>query len=780
MGNTHNSGIQEGATDVLPASRRLTKRTNLSEQVTSFLGRQAELRQLESELAKHPMVTITGPGGMGKTRIALRLAADLLDDYADGVWVIELDALTDPGLVPHEVANRLGIREVPGAALVETLTEHLESSSCLLVLDNCEHLVEACADLSNRLLATCRSVKILATSRQPTGALKERVWRLPPLSVAAGGAPDQGLSEAACLFIDRAWPGLTPDAVGRERSTAIAQICRRLDGIPLAIELAAARAKVMEVGELGTRLDDRLRLLTGGPGAVPRHQTMRAAVDWSYQLLDAKERSLFRRLSVFAGGFSLHEAEEICSGGGLAVEEIMDLLVRLLDKSLVMPIEIGAQENPMRVLATLQQYAQEQLGERGEATTFSRRHADYFLRLVERVRDLQNSPDYSHRLDLIEREHDNIRAALAFFQTISAELNLRMATSLIGFWDARGYLTEGADWLDKALETWPDETAFRADGLGAAGWLAHRRGQFERAAAYLTESVRIAAAVGDRVVEARSLRNLALVTVLMGNSREADGLVKEAFSIAEQLGDRPGTAGALLVMALANYLEGDFEPAIAYARQSLELHRELGDEKVVAFLLACLATVAVERQDTVTARAYLLESLEITQRLHEKVDVAFVLETCARLAAATGEPARAVRLAAAAAAIRRAAGASSAPLWEAMVETSLAPARARVSEEASSFGAELTLEEAVNETLEWLVPQRRDAAPIRPSPVLTPRELEVAALVGRGLRNRDIATKLFLSVRTVDAHIEHMRDKLDFHSRAQIAAWAVAQGLVRD
>lgn len=774
----HNSDIPEGTTDVARASRRLTKRTNLSDEVTSFLGREAELGQLDSEIARHRMVTITGPGGMGKTRIALHLAADLLDRFADGVWVIELEALADPALVPRELANRLGIREVPGHELLTTLGEHLEPLSCLIVLDNCEHLADACAALCNWLVESCPSVKILATSRQPTGALKERVWRLPPLSLATSGSLQDSPSEAARLFIDRAWPDLTPGEVGRERSLAIAQICRRLDGIPLAIELAAARAKVMEVGELVTRLDDRLRLLTGGQGAAPRHQTMRAAVDWSYQLLDRKERALFRRLSVFAGGFSLHEAEEICAGDGIAAEEVMDLLVRLMDKSLVMPIEIGELESPMRVLATLQRYAHEQLGEHGEITTYSRRHAEYFLGLAERARDLQNSPDYAGHLDLIEREHDNVRAALAASQSISAELNLRLATSLIGFWDARGYISEGADWLGRALATWPEETAFRADGLGAAGWLEHRRGQFERGAAYFAESIRIAAAVGDRVVQARSLRNLALVTVLGGNSRDAAGSMREALAIGEQLGDRAATAGALLVMALAAYFEGDLELATTYGGQSLDLHRELGDEKVAAFLLACLATVALDRRDVEVARADLLESLEITQRLHEKVDVAFVLESCAVLAAATAEPARAVRIAAAANSVRRATGALSAPLWKAMVDAAVAPARERVSSDISKVGAELTLEEAVDETLEWLVSTRPGTGPIKPSPVLTRRELEVAALVGRGLRNRDIATKLFLSVRTVDAHVEHIREKLNFHSRAQIAAWAVAQGLV--
>ena len=755
-------------------------RTNLPEELTSFLGRRAELNQLRAEVQGHRMVTVIGPGGMGKTRIAQRLGTELLESLPDGVWLIELEALSDPTLVAQEVAKRLTIREVPGAELLDTICSHIESWNALLILDNCEHLAGASAEVADGLLARCPDLRILATSRQPTRAARERVWRLPPLPVSAGPGPAQ--SDAARLFIDRAWPQGTGSDLELARLSTIAQICRSLEGIPLAIELAAARAKVMSVDELLTRLDDRLRLLAGGTGPVPRHQTMRATIDWSYQLLDATERVLFRRLSVFAGGFTIGEVEAICSGDGLERDGVIDVLSGLHDKSLVLPIEVGQQESPMRVLATLQQYAHERLEEAAETSTYSRRHAEHFLRFAEQARDMQNSPEHAGRLDRLERELDNLRAALTSSHGISAELNLGLATALLGFWDERGYLTEGGDWLARALATWPDETALRADGLGAAGWLAQRRGDFAAAAAYFEESIRIAAQVGDRNVQARSLRNLALIHVIRADGQGALPLVKEAYSIADSLGDRAGTAGALLVMALAAYFEGDFEAARAHAEQSLVQHRELGDEKVAAFILACLATLAVDQRDLSTARAELEESLEISQRLHEKVDVAFVLESCARLAAATSDPIRAVRLAAAAASIRRVVGAASAPIWAAMVDATIDPAREAVGAEGASAaareGGALTLEKAVDQALEWLVAGAEPA--FAGEDGLTRRELEIATLVGRGLRNREIASRLFLSTRTVDAHVEHIRDKLDFHSRSQIAAWAVARGLVSE
>ncbi|TMD33765.1 MAG: hypothetical protein E6I95_08130 [Chloroflexi bacterium] len=775
--------------------------TNLPTELTSFLGREVELSALKELVGKSRLVTISGAGGLGKTRIALHLAAELVDGFPDGVWLVELAPVPDPTLAVGAFAKSVGVREIPGTPLLLTLTAHLQTRNCLIVMDNCEHLIDECARLSKHLIAKCPDVTLLATSRELLGVPGEQLWRLAPLALppATGKPSARELmeSEAVRLFVDRAWPNQSVPELDEHRASTILRICQRLDGIPLAIELAAARAKVMTVDDLLVRLDDRFRLLTGGGRtAGPRQQTLRATVDWSYELLDPSERKLFRRLSVFAGGFALADVESVCADVGEQSGEIVELLARLVDKSLTIPVDAGDGEAPMRLLETLQQYGRERLIEAGEAELYLRRHADHFLQLAEQAKNAGPSRDDSGWLDRLDSQHDNLRAALQTSQTESADLNLRLATALLALWDARGYLTEGRDWLEKALAVWPDETTLRAEALGAAGWLSQRLGDFDRAASYFEESVRIARLTEEGHVAAESLANLALVRLLHGQSELADPLVREAIAIAEDHHDNYATAGALLVMALVAYFEGDFDQARVCAEKSLALHRELGNEKVAAFLLACLATLALDNQDEAMARANLRESLEISRRMHEKVDVAFVLETCARFAAARSNSAVAVKLAGAAASVRETVGAPAAPPWRAMVEMSQESARATLGVEVTDArwreGRALSLEQAIDEALAWLNPQTgvEPAAPNSGSARrgnaqtaeagLTKREREIAALVGRGLRNREIASKLFLAPRTVDAHVEHIRNKLDVHSRTQIAAWAASQGLLED
>jgi predicted ATPase/class 3 adenylate cyclase/DNA-binding NarL/FixJ family response regulator len=787
--------MHPGLPSDFPPLRSLDLRlTNLPIELTSFLGREAEISELKQLLGKDRLVTISGAGGLGKTRLALHLAADLIDAYPDGVWLVELGALSDPFLVAQAVAKSVGIREMPGSPLLETLTANLRTRDCLLVLDNCEHLIAECAKLAAHFLGQCPGLTILATSRERLAVPGEELWRLAPLALPPD--PDETLPptaltdwEAVRLFIERA--RLDPrvlDADGAQ-AAAVVQICRRLDGIPLAIELAAARVSMMNVDELLRRLDDRFQLLTGGGhAAVPRHQALRATVDWSFQLLEPDERALLRRLSIFAGGFAVADVEAVCEGGDVESGEIVDLLGRLVDKSLVMPppAETGS---PMRLLETLRQYSRERLDEAGEAGIYSKRHADYYLGLAEHTKNLRDSHEHSTWLDRLEKEHDNLRAALEWSLTASAEVNLRLAAALVSFWDARGYLTEGRDWLEKALAAYADDSAPSAEAFGAAGWLAQRLGDLDRAASHLEKSIKIARVTQQSGVLARSLRTLALVRLLQGDSQTAGPLVREAIEVAESLDDQTGKAGGLLVIALVTYLAGDRESARSYAEESLALHRSLGDEKVAAFLLACLANLALDHKDEATARANLGEGLEISRELREKVDVAFVLDSCARLAAAQSDHARALQLAGAASAVRETVRALPAPPWEAMVATSLEPARRALGADAAQAawksGTGLTLEQAIEHALGWLAPDHAektavtDAEPPFESPLST-RELEIAALVGRGLRNREIAAKLHIAQRTVDAHVEHIRNKLDFHSRAQIAAWASAMGLIKD
>jgi predicted ATPase/class 3 adenylate cyclase/DNA-binding NarL/FixJ family response regulator len=788
--------MHPGLPSDFPPLRSLDLRlTNLPIELTSFLGRETEISELKQLLTKDRLVTISGAGGLGKTRLALHLAADLIDGYPDGVWLVELGALFDPSLVAQAVAKSVGIREIPGIQLLETVTANLRTRDCLLVLDNCEHLIAECAKLAAHLLGQCPRLTILATSRERLAVPGEELWRLAPLSLPP--APEESPQatavtdwEAVRLFIERA--RLDPRVLDADsaQAAAVVQICRRLDGIPLAIELAAARVSMMKVDELLRRLDDRFQLLTGGgPATVPRHQALRATVDWSFQLLEPGERALLRRLSIFAGGFAVADVEAVCAGGDVEPGKIIDLLGRLVDKSLVTPALEGEAGSPMRLLETLRQYSRERLDEASEADTYSSRHADHYLELAEHTKNLRDSHEHSTWLDRLENEHDNLRAALEWSLSASAGVNLRLAAALVSFWDARGYLTEGRDWLEKALFAHADDSAPSAEAFGAAGWLAQRLGDLDGAAAHLENSIRIARLTQQSGVLARSLRTLALVRLLQGDSQTAGPLVREAIDVAEGMDDQIGKAGGLLVIALVSYLAGDRESARTHAEESLALHRSLGDEKVAAFLLACMANLALDHDDEATARANLREGLEISRELREKVDVAFVLDSCARLAAAQSDHPRALQLAGAASAVRETVGALPAPPWEAMVAMSLEPARRALGRDAAQAawksGIGLTLEQAIEHALGWLAPDRAKKAVATASEAallspLSTREREIAALVGRGLRNREIAGKLHIAQRTVDAHVEHIRNKLDFHSRAQIAAWASTMGLIKD
>ena len=784
--------LAPGLRSTFPSLRSSERQvTNLPVQLTSFHGRSNDLAELKRLIAANRLVTITGGAGLGKTRLALEVAAQLLDAYPGGVWLAEMAPISDAALVPQALASSLGLREMAGQPILQTMISHLRSRQCLVVLDNCEHLVGACANVANALLGASLGLSILATSQERLGVSGEVIHRLAPLSalpsIDSSVAATHDQAEAVSLFIDRARlsePSLT---VTRADADIIAQICQRLDGIPLAIELAAARVNLMALDDLLLRLDDRFRLLNANSRHVlPRHQTLRAAVDWGYDLLGDDERALFRRLSVFTGGFRLDSAEAVCVGDGIEKADIVELLARLVNKSLVVPDERAGRGVRMHLLETLRQYSRDRLREAGEDDLFARQHAAHYLELAESARHEQRAAESSDWLLRLEDEHDNLRAALETSLRLHAERALSLATALLWFWDVHGYLTEGRDWLIKGLETAPARTAVRARATDAAGWLSLRLGDFESSAFQFEESVSIAREVADPLILTRPLRNLGLIRLFQGETEEAVSLVGESLDVARLLDDKASVAGSLLVLALVAYFTGDLDGAGAYAEQSAQLHRELGDEKVVAFLLACLASLAIDRGDHKGAESRLAESLDISKLMGDRVDVAFVLETSASLSAARSEPSRALRLAGAAARLRSTVGALSVPVWREKLEASLDSARTALGSEAAERaweeGAQMTLEQAI-EYAESSAPEPRarpaDTSPDRDHFGLTKRELEIAVLVAHGMTNRDVAERLFIATRTVDAHVEHIRNKLGYRSRAQVAAWAAARGLVK-
>ncbi len=411
-------------------------RPNLPRQLTSFIGRERESAEVKRLLSTTGLLTLTGAGGCGKTRLALRVVADLGEQYPDGAWVAELAALSDPALVPTAVATALDVAEQPGRALIETLKSYLQPRSLLLVLDNCEHLVTACAELADVLLRTCPTLRILATSREPLGIPGETLWRVPSLSLPDANRPPspENLTqcEAVRLLVDRISSHQPGFAVTQSNAGAVARLCSELDGIPLAIELAAARIKILTVEQIAARLEDRFRLLTGGGRtALHRHQTLRAAMDWSYGLLSENERIVLRRLSVFAGGLSLEAAEAVSAGGGVETSDILDLLTQLVDKSLV-GVSMRGGEARYGLLETVRQYGRDRLREAADVTDVQRRHFDWYLRLAARAEPELFGPHADVWGERLETEHDNLRSALEWgmAQVAGGETVLRLAGAL--------------------------------------------------------------------------------------------------------------------------------------------------------------------------------------------------------------------------------------------------------------------------------------------------------------------------------------------------------------
>lgn len=778
-------------------------------------------------LASSRLVTLTGAGGVGKTRLALRVATDLVPHYRDGVWLVELAPLSDASLLPDAVAQALRLRGRRGHPTAELLREHLGPRSLLLVLDNCEHLVRACAQLAQELLRACPRLRVLATSREALSLLGEATFLVPSLSLSDPTHPAAlAQSEAVRLFADRAAAALPAFRLADQNVGAVLQICRRLDGVPLAIELAAARAGVLSVAEIAARLDDRFRLLAAGNrAAVPRQQTLRATVDWSHDLLSPAERVLFRRLAVFAGGWTLDAAEVVCAGDGLEPADVLDLLAALAAKSLVLA-EAQPAATRYRLLETLRQYAEERLKEAGEAAAVQRRHARFFLSLAEAAEPRLWGPEQVGWLDRLEREHDNLRAALRWCaEAGEAEVALRLAAALWRFWDVRGHLAEGSRWLQAVLQAAPAPTAAHAQALLGLGFLARDRGDHPgavalaeqslavfraagheqgagralaflgdvvrasdpaRSAALLEEALAALRAGGDELHAAYVLLNLALTSEARGDAWRVRALLEESLSLFRRLGDRTGIAWAVGMLGSLAASEGDDRRAEAFYAESLSNARAIGDRRVLAWIVGLLGDLERRAGRWEQAGAHLRESLSIARELGDAREIAENLGRLAALAHARGQHARAARLVGAADAVLERSGPSPPPAAPAGHAGLVAALRATLG--AARFasqweeGRARALETAVEDALAADVPapRRGPAAPggTRPGEApLTRREAEVAALVARGLTNRQIAERLVLSERTVDAHLERIRGRLGVRSRAEIAAWAVEQGL---
>jgi predicted ATPase/class 3 adenylate cyclase len=726
-----------------PALRSLEATpNNLPQQVTSFVGRERVLAEAKKALAATRLLTLTGVGGLGKTRLSLQIAADVIDDYPDGVWLVELAAVADPQIVPQAVASVLGVKEEPARSVLDALVAHAKDRRLLILLDNCEHVVDACARLAERLLAGTTALEIVASSREPLRIAGETVYALPPLTLPAAAASvgvDTVLqSEAARLFVERAQSVKPAFAVTAQDAPALADICRRLDGIPLAIELAAARTGTLPLQAIAARLTDRFALLTrGSRTALPRQQTLRAMIDWSHDLLEHAEQQLFLRLSVFAGGFTLDAAEAL---GADDARDVLDLLGALVDKSLV---ELDAGGARYRLLETVREYARERLQASGAQTYWRARHFAWCLALCETAEPHLTGASQQAWLDRLAAEHDNLRAGLAWSTADAGDAAgaLRLAAALWLFWYVRGHVSEGRASLDAALaaSAGADAPPVRAKALRGAGVLAYHQGdyaasrrfheaclailrqqddqrgiasslgslgivaydlgEYGNARALLEQSLAIQRRLGDRRGTAMSLNNLGGLLCDQGDHAAARPLHEESLAIKRELGDRRGIAMSLNNLGDVASHEGDLARARSLHEESLAIRRELGDQWGIAMSLSNLGDVALHRSDLASARALHHECLAIRRTLGDRRGMADSLEALAFIAVESGDAERALRIFGAAERLREEIRAPLQTSERASYDRHVADARTALGDAAFSRawaeGRSLALDEAI-------------------------------------------------------------------------------------
>jgi predicted ATPase/DNA-binding CsgD family transcriptional regulator len=817
-----------------------TSPNNLPLQVNRFIGREPELTAVRGLLATTRLLTLTGAGGSGKTRLALQVATDLLEEFTHGVWWVELAALSDPLLVPQAVASAVGIPERAGCTVAEALSDALRPKQLLLVLDNCEHLLAACVQLIETLLHTCSQVRVLATSREALTITGETIWLVLPLRVPDTYQPPpiEGLLtyEAVQLFVERARSVLPSFTLTPEHASAVVQVCRRLDGMPLAIELAAARIRALSVEQIVARLDDAYRLLTGGSrSALPRQQTLRAAMDWSYSLLSAQEQACFRRLSVFAGSFSLEAAEAICAGSPGEADDVLDVLSSLIDKSLVL-MEERSGEARYRLLETIRQYGQDKLQECAEAAQVRRTHRDWYARLAEQAEAETLSCRAESVFDRLEAEHENLRAALGWsLEHQEAETAAQICAAIHRFWLFRGYMSEGRRFLERALSGFSEQTAVRAQALNMAatlaslqddyqtartlaeeslqlsrelaerkqtgyalyilGRLARIEGNYAGAVTYFEESLALFRALGQQHDMALVLSGLGLAVLYLGEYERATALCEESLALSRELGEPHAIASWLTNLGIVMRARGDDKRAKELCEESLAMRRALLYKGGIAHTLTVLGRIALDQGEYSRATACYKESLTLRQETGEKEGIATALEGLAAVEGMQGQPVRAARLSGAASSLRTLLGAPLTPIDRSSYEQTVAAVRALLDEptflNAWTEGQAMTLEEAIAEAVQLRarehIPPTTPPAPVETPSIsptrgnpfgLTAREIEVLRLLTQGLTTTHIAEQLMISPRTADAHVRSIYSKLEVTSRAAATRSAIEHQLI--
>ncbi|MGW1956648.1 ATP-binding protein [Streptomyces sp. NPDC001920] len=788
-------------------------------ETTSFVDRRGELAAGRELLARARLVTLTGPGGVGKTRLAARIAAAVRRTFPDGVHLVPLSGLDDPALVPHAAADALDLHDHSSRPPLRALVEQVRDRRLLLLLDNCEHLLPACADLAAALLHGTPGVRILATSRHRLGLTEEHLLEVRPLPVPD---PDGDLSTpegypALALFADRAAAVVPGFRLTPANRAAVARLCRRLDGLPLAIELAAVRMRVLDVDQLLGRLDDRYRLLTGGsPAALPRHQTLRATVDWSHELCTRREQLVWARLSVLAGSFDLETAEAVCAREAhpaageaeagqdapqgpapLSADDVLDAVTGLVDKS-VLAREPGPDGIRYRLLDTLRHYGLDRLRRLpGEEPAARRRHRDWMLRRAAACESAWFGPGQREIVARLRADRDNLRGALDFSLTTPGEAphGLRLAGTLWFYWHACGAPREGRHWLDRALAASPEPTPERARGLWIAGLLAAATHDLTAGLALAQDAHALARALDDTAEAAHAEYVIGVITLFLDDLPAA--LTHFEASVAR--GPVPGQHLSLygldqVELACALGFLGEADRAVEVCEQVRRMCERHGEEWVHSYVLRILALAHTVRRDWRRAEHHARRALRLKLAVHDVIGIALTLDLLARVATETGAHARAAVLLGAA--DRTWAGIDRDRWGSATLNSARKESEARAREalrdpefqRAHERGTGLALAEAVDYAADGDRPSRRRTDPAdRPAngpptstrpPTgvpLTRRETEVAELVAQGLANQQIADRLFIARRTAEGHVERILGKLGFSNRSQIAAWMAAR-----
>ncbi len=611
---------------------------NLPLSLTSFVGREKHIHGLENLLGRSRLLTIAGPGGAGKTRLAIQVATNVQGSFLDGVWFIDLAPISNPAQLSRQVMNVLGIREEAGFTTDQTLIYTLQDKNLLLIFDNCEHIIKEVAQLVEAVLHNATQLRILTTSREKLGLSGEIIWSIPPLSL-----PDLKEAktlenilnfEAIRLFQDRAMAVVPDFTITGENVDSVVQICTRLDGLPLAIELAAARVRILSVQEIASRLDDRFSLLVGSRNALPRQQTLRALVDWSYNLLSEKERTLLRRLSVFSGGWTLDAAEKVCSGGILENWEVLELLANLIDKSFVIG-ETQNGHNRYRLLETIYQFSHQKLIENGENAELEAKHVDYFLNVVATGYGKMWGAEQAIWLRRLDEEYDNLLTALtALSKTAGKEERLlKMAGCLWRYWEIRGYFTEGRTWLETALKLTPSgDDYLRANGLSGAGHLARKQGDYEQAKTLHEQSLSLFSAIGYKLNVARQLNALGEIYHYLGEYSRSIELHEQSLSLRNEIGDKEGIAVSLRQLGMIARDRGQYQRSEKLLEESLSLAQGLGDKLMIGLSLNDLGLLAHHKCEYKRAIPLFEEAMSLQNELDDKAGISDSLQNMANVA----------------------------------------------------------------------------------------------------------------------------------------------------